>query len=569
MIGVAVSPNELDTVREFFELFKTPWEPAVAGPTYRVVVSTIGQPAGVETDLLIAYGSAESAIDRAARMKVKRTPGVQTAEWAGASFPLYRGTAGFDNGGASALRSGRWALDYRAVVEGRDCWRVGYDLFEEVRYLLTEGQPASYALTPTLDLHIALLRDLLTQSGVSFLEVTPHPPGCEFICCLTHDIDFFGIRRHLFDRTLAGFVARASVGTLADLIRRKRPLAEALRNWAALLCLPLVFLRVLPDFWRPIDDYERADGGRPSTFFVVPFRDRPGVARDGVVDRTRAVRYQASEVAGQLKAAADRGRELGVHGIDAWRDADAGRAELEQITALTGGRTAGVRMHWLYFDDQSASRLESAGFAFDSTCGYNDALGYRAGTSQVYRLPGTGGLLELPLTIMDSALFYPSHMGLNRDEALEACRPIVANARRYGGTIVINWHDRSLAPERQWGDAYRTLLDELGTTGGCFTTAAGAVDWFRWRRSIAFEMGHSSSKNRVRVSAPSASARGVVVRVFRPGLHASDALDEFQYNGTAIVEVDIPATGDGNDAQGGDTCPHTTTLIEVQPDPAQ
>ena len=66
MIGVAVSPNEWDTVREFFELFKTPWEPAVAGPTYRVVVSTVGQPAGVETELLIAYGSAESEIDRAA-----------------------------------------------------------------------------------------------------------------------------------------------------------------------------------------------------------------------------------------------------------------------------------------------------------------------------------------------------------------------------------------------------------------------------------------------------------------------------------------------------------------------
>ena len=547
MIGVAVSPNELDTVREFFELFKTPWEPAVAGPTYRVVVSTIGQPAGVEADLLIAYGSEESAIDRAARVHVRRTPAVQTAEWAGASFPLYRGVAGFENGGASTLRSERWALDYRATIQGLEYWRVGYDLFDEVRYLLTTGQPPSHALTPTLELHIALLRDFLIQSGISFIEVAPHPPRCEFICCLTHDIDFFGIRRHAFDRTLAGFLARGSVGTLLDLIRRKRSLGDALRNWVAVLSLPLVFLRVLPDFWRPIDDYERADGPRPSTFFVVPFRDRAGVAPDGGVDPTRAVKYQASDVAGQLKAAADRGREVAVHGIDAWRDADAGRSELAEITALTGRRTAGVRMHWLYFDDQSAFRLESAGFAFDSTWGYNDAVGYRAGTSQVFRLPGTERLFELPLTIMDSAVFSPSRMGLTRDEALELCRRIVTNARRYGGTLVINWHDRSLAPERQWHDAYRALLDELGRTVAWFATAAEAVDWFGWRRSIAFDTCYRSSGIRVKVSAPSTCARGVVIRAFRPALSAANAVAQCEYDGQGILELDLTETGGGKD----------------------
>ena len=535
MIGVAVTANELDTVREFFELFKTPWEPAVAGRTYPAVVSTVGQPAGIQTALLVAYGSTESAIDGAARVKVKRTPGVQRAEWAGASFPLYRGTAGFDNGGASTLRSERCTLDYRAIVQGRNCWRVGYDLFEEVRYLLTEGQPASYALTPTLDLHIALLRDLLTQSGVSFLEVTPHPPGCEFICCLTHDIDFFGIRRHLFDRVLAGFVARASLGTLADLVRRRRPLAEALRNWAALLCLPLVFLRVLPDFWRPIDDYERADGGRPSTFFVVPFRDRAGVARDGGVDRTRAVRYQASEIAGQLKAAVDRGRELGVHGIDAWRDEGAGRAEMAQVAPLSGRTTAGVRMHWLYFATDSPGRLEAAGFDYDSTCGYNDAVGYRAGTSQVFCLPVSERLMELPIAIMDTALFYPSRLDLPRREALDRCRRIVAHARRAGGTVVVNWHDRSLAPERLWGRAYDELLDELDDCRPWFATAAEAVEWFRWRRSVTFTCEPDGAVT-IQAGPLRPGLPGASVAVQRP---ASGVADELTLGGGEALRVNL------------------------------
>lgn len=535
MIGVAVNPNELDTVREFFELFKTPWEPAVAGSTYPVVVSTVGQPAGIQTALLIAYGSRESAIDRAARVGVKETPGVQRAEWAGTHFPLYRGTAGFENGGSSTLASGRCALDYRTVVHGRTCWRVGYDLFEEVRYLLTEGQPASHALTPTLDLHIALLRDLLVQSRAPFVEVAPHPPGCEFVCCLTHDIDFFGIRRHLFDRTLAGFVARASVGTLADLIRGRRPLAEALRNWMALLCLPLVYLRVLPDFWRPIDDYERADGGRPSTLFVVPFRDRPGVGLDGGVDRTRAVRYQASEVAGQLKAAAARGVELAVHGIDAWRDEEAGRAEMAQVAPIGGRTTAGVRMHWLYFASDSPGRIEAGGFEYDSTCGYNDAVGYRAGTSQVYRLPGTRSLLELPLTIMDSALFYPRRLNLACDEALEQCRLIVGHARRAGGTIVVNWHDRSLAPERLWGRAYDDLLDEFERTAPWFATAAAAVEWFRWRRSVTFTC-ESDGAITIRAGLLRPGLPGASIAVHRP---ASDVEDERVLEGAEVLRVNL------------------------------
>lgn len=486
MIGVAANPDEWDTAREFFELFKTPWEPAVEGRTYRAVVSTVGQPAGVAAGILIAYGAAESVIDHAAGVKAERDPTPRQAEWAGEPLPLYRGAAEFKNGGPSTLRSDRRALDYRASFNGKALWRVGYNLFDEVSHLLTVGQPPEHALSPALDLHISLLREFLTQSGVSFVEVKPRPSGHDFVCCLTHDIDFYGIRRHGLDKTMAGFVARASVGSIMGLLRGRRTLAEALRNWAALLSLPLVFLRVLPDFWRPIEDYECADGARPSTFFVVPFRDSAGAAADGGPAPTRAVKYQASEVGEPLAAAAARGRELGVHGIDVWRDAEAGRAEMAQVAPLAGRNTAGVRMHWLYWSSESAACVEAAGFDYDSTCGYNDAIGYRAGTSQAFRLPGTARLMELPIAIMDTALFYPDRMNLARQEALDRCRGIVAHARRAGGTVVVNWHDRSLAPERLWGRAYEALLDELDRGGAWFATARDAVDWFRWRRSVTF-----------------------------------------------------------------------------------
>src|SRR5262249_14137517 len=151
---------------------------------------------------------------------------------------------------------------------------------------------------------------------------------------LTHDVDFYGIRRHLGDRTLAGFVARASIGTLADFCRGRRSFGEAVRNWKALLSLPLVFAGLMPDSWRPLEQYARADEERKSTFFLVPFRGRAGISPNGTVNPVRAVPYQVSDVREDALAATRRGAEIAVHGIDAWRDIDAGREERNEFTSL-------------------------------------------------------------------------------------------------------------------------------------------------------------------------------------------------------------------------------------------
>jgi hypothetical protein len=253
------------------------------------------------------------------------------------------------------------------------------------------------------------------------------------------------------------------------------------------LSLPLVFLGIARDFWRPFDDYAQVEDPRGSTFFLVPVKGQSGIAPDGSADATRAAPYQISEIDNHIRDAAARGSELAVHGIDAWRSAEAGNREMQQLTALTGREAVGVRMHWLYFDQAAPRQLEAAGFEYDSTCGYNDAVGYRAGTSQVFRLPDTQRLFELPMAIMDSALLSSDRMGLAPDLAMQLCREVVATARRFGGTVVVNWHCRSLAPERLWGEFYQQLLKEIGAGDKVwFARGSEAVEWFRWRRSIRF-----------------------------------------------------------------------------------
>lgn len=546
MIGLVAKRGDLDVAKEFFELFKTPWEPAVSGRKYRVILATCEEIEKVDAEVLILYGAGERHFDREAGVEATQLPGPVSISWKQWTFPIYRGVGVFESDGEEGnLKVQGRMVEYRGRTEGRVVRRIGYDLFEEIRYLLTVGQPAAQALTPTLDLHIDLLRHLLIESQIPFLEIPPFPEGHKFICCLTHDVDFFGIRRHKFDRTMAGFLYRASIGTLIDLVRGRRLLQEAARNWLALLSLPLVFLRVLPDFWRPFDGYAKVEAGLPSTFFLVPFKDKPGHALEGTLNTWRAVPYGIAEIQDEVKEAAARGVELGVHGIDAWRDAAAGREELGQLKAITEQKAVGIRMHWLYFDGDSPAWLEKAGFDYDSTWGYNETVGYRAGTSQIFRPLKTETLMEIPMSIMDSALFSTGRMNLERREALQLCAGIVNNARKFGGTLVINWHERSLAPERLWGRVYAELLDMVRKGERVwFATAGEAVEWFRWRRSVIFRGTLSSNGvSTIHVSAPCSASPGAIVRIHRLGKPMAE-MQELAFDGLTPVELQVCIEGD-------------------------
>ena len=119
--------------------------------------------------------------------------------------------------------------------------------------------------------------------------------------------------------------------------------------------------------------------------------------------------------------------------------------------------------------------------------GYNEAVGYRAGTGAGVSAAGVNRLLELPMHVMDTALFFPAYMNLKPSEARVVLNEMLANSVRFGGVLTVNWHDRSIAPERLWDQTYCELLVALRERGAWFATAGQAVSWFRKRRSARFE----------------------------------------------------------------------------------
>jgi hypothetical protein len=522
MIGVAAGGEEHDVVGEFFELFKTPWEFCRDDGRYEVLIGADDTVRHHSAKLMIVYGSQPTAFDRETKSFLGRQRHGATLSWNGDRIPLYERCVTFAPDPEVpdlVLEDTREPVVAMTRTNGRTFVRVGYDLFREIRFLLTTGQPSMHAGIPTLERHIAFLRDVILGAGIPLVEIPPIPGGYRFMACLTHDIDHPSIRLHRFDHTAFGFLYRAVVRSLINVCKGRTPLETLWRNWAAAIRLPFVHLGLAQDFWGEFNRYLEIEKGLGSTFFVLPVKHDPGRTVDGPAPKKRASSYGVSDIADHLKPLRAAGCEVALHGIDAWLDSSKGLEERERVSRVTGACAAGVRMHWLFYDDRAPERLDEAGFTYDSTYGYNETVGFRAGTMQAFKPISARRLLELPLTIMDTALFYPSYRNLTPRAASRVVWQLMDDAERYGGALIINWHDRSLAPERLWGDFYIRMVDELKGRGAWCPTATQAASWFRQRRSAVFNCVHREGNSlRVRAEAPGrhVDLPGLTLRVHTP-----------------------------------------------------
>lgn len=517
MIGVAVRSDERDVATEFFELFKTPWEFYDASKRYDVVISTFDDLGYGAPGLRIVFCG--DPVESQIGVKCKSNGGFVVSE-EGRRLPIYGPLATFPKIAQFLLREESSHLPAAVVIQRGESTvlRVGYNLFSEVKFLLTTGQPVVNAGIPTLDEHINYLRDWITRAGIPLVEIPPVPDSNNFIGCLTHDIDHPALRNHWFDHTMFGFLGRSIAGSSVDYYRGKKSLKNLWKNWWSALQLPFVHLGIAPDCWADFDRYLEMEEGIGATFFVIPRKNYPGRMPGGPAPNRRACRYDLDQVLPKLKRVISTGREVGVHGLDAWLDLESGRKELESLSDRFGTTDLGVRMHWLFFDEHSPGVLDRAGFSYDSTVGFRETIGYRAGTMQVYKPLGAKNLLELPLHVMDTALFYPSYLNLGANEAEKLVRRLLNDAERIGGVLTINWHDRSIAPERLWGDFYMNLLAELKRRRAWLPNAGRAVAWFRKRRAAAVDWswsGTESIKVRVQLNTPDALP-GLKIRVFKP-----------------------------------------------------
>jgi hypothetical protein len=312
-------------------------------------------PKNSPAELVLMFGSEEMPCDHENGIQISSRSSNRVLVFRDGRIPIYGKCLTF--GGPTT----RWLTDedskQAAAAEitlgEQKVARIGYDLFYEIRHLLTQGQPLVHAGTPALEMHIALMRDLITTCSIPLVELPPIPAGYSFIGCLTHDVDHVGVRNHKCDHTMFGFLYRATVGSVINFLAGRKSARQLAINWRAALSLPFVYLGLAKDFWYQFEEYRQIEKGLSSTFFLIPKKDDPGEDANGRRPAKRAARYDVAELANHLQKLQSHGHEIGLHGINAWRDSVFGREELERIAALTGKSELGVRMHWLFFDEQS------------------------------------------------------------------------------------------------------------------------------------------------------------------------------------------------------------------------
>jgi len=177
-IGVIAEPVDHDVVREFFELFKTPWEFYRSNRSYDVLICAGGCPSSADAAarLVIVYAGRKTSCDDEWKVTVlnQRTHSCLLA-YRENRIPIYGNSATFRTD-ETILLTDEGSVECAAYVEqiGESYRaRVGYELFAEIRKLLIEGQPAIHSGIPSLELHIAFLRDLLVTCGIEVVEIPP------------------------------------------------------------------------------------------------------------------------------------------------------------------------------------------------------------------------------------------------------------------------------------------------------------------------------------------------------------------------------------------------------------
>jgi hypothetical protein len=150
-------------------------------------------------------------------------------------------------------------------------------------------------------------------------------------------------------------------------------------------------------------------------------------------------------------------------GYNTFRSPEKLRREIVILRDVLGEQPLGGRQHYLRWCPDTWIDWENCGMAYDSTVGFAEQIGFRAGTCIPYRpwlfpLNRQADLLEIPLVVMDRTLL--GYMGFTREESIHEVRKLLARCRSVGGVFTILWHnDAFLDPF--YRNAYLSMLESL------------------------------------------------------------------------------------------------------------
>jgi hypothetical protein len=299
--------------------------------------------------------------------------------------------------------------------------------------------------------------NILTQHGVKQKQIWPD--NKKFALCISHDVDF--IVDHSFPE-----INRRIWKTLKFSNSLQEKILLPFETAFGILkgINPAKKETFLYDKW--IDEIDKH--GFKSTFF---YFNRPSFSNLNFVDcdyrLSDRVTYRNTtcKVTDMIKEMHQSGFEIGLHGsYETHNNADMMRKQNEGLSEVIQEEVVSSRQHWLKFDiHKTPSTIQNAGLLYDSTLGFNRTIGFRAGTSYPYQLTDEHcnalGVTELPMIIMDGALFKANSLELNQEHAIQRSLLMMDEVEKVGGCLTLNFHPNYLTNPNYW-NTFCAILDE-------------------------------------------------------------------------------------------------------------
>jgi hypothetical protein len=297
-------------------------------------------------------------------------------------------------------------------------------------------------------------------------ELGVEPPryrGARFAVALTHDVDVpwrwtrIGMR---------GAAARLKEHALAG---RTGQAGDEARGLAR---VPLHKLRGTDPNWRfaEVAAEERSLGARSTFFVMAGHGHRADGAAPEAYDRLRPRLVETLREAGA---------EVGLHGSYLAAEDMEGLARERVTLAQLDGPLIGQRYHYLRVDPhRNLAPLAGLGFRYDTSLGFPDAPGFRAGIAHPFRpwdfsRDRPADLVEVPLAVMDATLAEERYESLSAADAKPRVLAVLDWAAEHGGAFSILWHperfDRPTA--RGWDRLYFELIAAVHERGGICLSA--------------------------------------------------------------------------------------------------
>ncbi|MBZ5501183.1 MAG: polysaccharide deacetylase family protein [Acidobacteriia bacterium] len=270
---------------------------------------------------------------------------------------------------------------------------------------------------------------------------------------LTHDVDQVGMP----------FQLNASLGHAL----KRRSVAGTVRDIASLFSgiepIELSLVRRLGAL--------SSDRGLHSAFYWKASEASPW---DTGYDPTNA------KVQSVIRSLEQSGFEMGVHpAYSTFRDRATLAREIERLRTSLSVTSPGGRQHYLRWAPDTWLDWEACGLSYDSSVGFAEHFGFRAGTAIPYRPWSLEenrelNLIEVPLVLMD--VTPVRYMKLGRREGLERIRALIRRTAQVGGVFSLLWHNTSLL-DPDFDDWYEPILDMLAGARNFGIPARPAMLW--------------------------------------------------------------------------------------------